>query len=305
MGRRGLRRRMGNLDGYLDDVRLYKERLFELYSSAGAVLGRKETPRGGGTTWGYRLISCPGYDSGGKPTGTSIGDDEIRIFYDICQLIKPQRSLVIGNGFGVSAFALALAWPAGEVVAMDNWSEGEAGIVARDLCLKICHAGGMDGRVTIFTGTSPADTPAAMQPLVRRGQDTLDLAFIDGLHKDEAAAADFQGLRPCLRRHSVVLWHNIHATSRAFTESDTSGVGAQWDKHCVLRTYGPLGIYYHSEEHPALHQYLTLSNLLWSDWSRYLRALLKTGGSTSVHPVSAGGRARHRIRSLLKRLRRA
>jgi predicted O-methyltransferase YrrM len=294
---------MGSLDSYLADVRAYKDGLFELYTAAGAVLGRKETPRGGGTTWGYRLISCPGYDSGGKPTGTSIGDDEIRIFYDICQLVKPARSLVIGNGFGVSAFALALAWPAGEVVTMDNWSEGEAGIVARDLSLGISRAARLEGRVTIFTGTSPADTPAAMRLWLDRGMTTLDLAFIDGLHTSDAAAADFQALLPYLTRSSIVLWHNVHATADAFSGA-AAGDGSTWDSHPVLRTYGPLGIYYHSEEHPALHEYLLTSNLLWNEWRRFLRAMLKSGAEETPQPARPGVRLRRGLRSLIRRVRR-
>lgn len=295
---------MASLDSYLADVRTYKDGLFGLYTAAGAVLGRKDTPRGGGTSWGYRLVSCPGYDSGGKPTGTSIGDDEIRIFYDICQLVRPRHSLVIGNGFGVSAFALALAWPDGEVAAMDNWSEGEAGIVARDLSLRICRAAGMDKRVTIFTGTSPADIPAAASPWLGQGMEFLDIAFIDGLHTDAAAAADFQGLRPYLRPQSVVLWHNIHATARAFQETAAGEGGSLWQEHQALRTYGPLGIYYDPAEQPALRQYLETTNLIWKDWPRYLRALLKSGAPDPAQPVSLDRRVRRRIRSLIQRIRR-
>ncbi len=289
---------MTTLEAYLDAVGAYKTRLFDLYSSAGAVLGRKETPRGGGTTWGYRLISCPGFDSGGKMTGTSIGDDEIRVFYDICQLIRPRRSLVVGNGFGLSAFALALAWPAGQVVTMDNWSEGEAGIAARDLSLRICRDGGMEGRVTIFTGTSPQDTPAAMAPWAEQGEGTLDLAFIDGLHEEAAAAADYEGLRPYLHSGSVVLWHNVHATPQAFEKASAS-----WNAHFVLRTYGPLGIDCQPAEHPLLHDYLQLSNLIWNDWPRFLRALLKSGKTAPDPNPSLVVKARRRIRSTLHGLR--
>jgi predicted O-methyltransferase YrrM len=292
------------MESYLSDMRAFKDDLFGRYAVSGAVLGRKETPRGGGTSWGYRLVSCPGYDSGGKPTGTSIGDDEIRIFYDICQLVKPARSLIIGNGFGVSAFTIALAWPEGEVVAMDNWSEGEAGIVARDLSLSIGRTAGLNGRVTIFTGTSPEDTPAAIRPWTERGQGTLDLAFIDGLHTDDAAAADFQGLSPYLRSGSVVLWHNVHKTPIAFAETATGPDGVNWDSHPVLRTYGPLGIFYHSREHPALHEYLTLTNLIWNDWRRYLRGLLKSGRTETPPPAGLRNDARRLVHSVVRRIRR-
>jgi predicted O-methyltransferase YrrM len=289
---------MDALTEYLDKVTAHKQRLFGLYASAGAVLGRKETPRGGGTTWGYRLISCPGYDAGGKLTGTSIGDDEIRIFHDICRLVQPRRSLIIGNGFGLSAFALALAWPAGEVTAMDNWSEGEAGIAGRDLSLRIRREAGLEGRVTIFTGTSPQDTPAALAAWVNRGGEDLDLAFIDGLHEEAAAAADFAGLRPYLRSRSIILWHNVHATSQAFEDAS-----AGWHAHAVLRSYGPLGITYQPEEHPRLHEYLQVSNLVWNDWRRYLRALLKSNTAAPVENPSLAVRIRRRIRSVVHRLR--
>jgi predicted O-methyltransferase YrrM len=293
---------MSQLEAYLNEIRVYKERLFGLYTAAGAELRRKELPRAGGTSWGYRLESWGSYFGQARLTGTSIGEDEIRIFYDLCQLLRPRRSLVIGNGFGLSTIALGLALPENEVVSMDNWSEGEAGIAARDLSEQIVRNGDMVDRVCIYTGTSPQDIPAAMNPWLERGEQTLDLAFIDGMHTDDAAEADFKGLRPYFNRRSVVLWHNVHKTRLAFEEAAASADGRIWDRHCVLRTYGPLGIFYHAGEQPLLHRYLLDTTLIWNDWHRFLRALSRDESTPEITP-GLGLTIRRRVRALIRGIR--
>jgi predicted O-methyltransferase YrrM len=287
---------------YLDEIRTYKERLFGLYASAGAELGRNRITRAGGTTWGYRLVACDGYHGQGKITGTSIGEDEIRIFYDLCQLLQPKRTLVIGNGFGLSTLAIGLAYPTGEVISMDNWSEGRAGSAAKNISEQIVRDAGLADRIRIFTGTSPQDIPAALQTCRTRGEPMIDLAFIDGMHTNHAATADFQGLRPYVNQSSVVLWHNVHKTKQAFEAAGSHANDQTWDQCCVLRTYGPLGIMYKLEEHPQLHQYLMDSTLIWRDWLPYLRAMSQV--EIQHAPASGLGHTlQHRVKKLLHRIK--
>jgi predicted O-methyltransferase YrrM len=268
---------MNAVEIYLNKIIQHKEKLFGLYRETGAQLIRKEVNRAGGTTWGYRLISYGKYSAKEKISGSSIGDDEIRIFYDICQLIHPKQTVIIGNGFGLSAFALALSHPDNEVVAIDNWSEGEFSIAARDLSLDICKSAKLQDRVHIVTGTSPQDTPRAMQYFDKHKEIKVDLAFIDGYHTNEAAAADYQGLLPYLDSHSIVLWHNVYSVREAFQDAVMKENDRLWDQEMVLRTFGPLGVYYETKTYPKLHQYFQNLNLEWRDWDMYLSALKKAG----------------------------
>jgi hypothetical protein len=115
---------MATLSSYLEDYHRFKERLFGLYAAQGARLSRKDSARGGGTSWGYQMAAWGSHTSPGKLTGSSIGDDEIRVFFDLCQLARPRVAYIVGNGFGLSTFCLALAMPGGRIAAIDNWSEG-------------------------------------------------------------------------------------------------------------------------------------------------------------------------------------
>jgi predicted O-methyltransferase YrrM len=288
---------VSHLIGYLEEIQHFKKQLFSLYAASGAELGQNMIPRAGGTTWGYRLIASPDNHGHSKMTGTSIGEDEIRIFYDLCQLIRPRRSMVIGNGFGLSTLAIGLAWPKGEVVALDNWSEGKAGLAACHLSEQVVREGCLEDRVRIHTGSSPQDIPAALHPWASHGKPMLALAFIDGMHTNHAAAADFNGLRPYLDKKSVVLWHNVHKTKTAFEEAANAKENVIWNQAHVLRTYGPLGIFFHAEEHPLLLRYLLDSTLIWNDWLRYLRAFSQVESTISTTPG-----LRLALRQQLKRL---
>lgn len=244
------------------DFRRFKAALFGMYEQQQARLVRKVNSHTDGTTWGYRLV----LDSAqSKATGSSIGEDEIRIFYDICQLVQPKTTYVIGNAFGFSTMCLATAWPEGKVVAIDNWSEGEFGQRARELTLKLIEENRLGDRVMIHTGSSPGDTPAA---LARLGAEVpLTMVLIDGLHTEEAGRADFAAVRSHLREDSVVFWHSLVG----FEHSYASLGGALFDQHRVLRTHGPLGIFYNSRRHPLLHTYLEDACLFWDDWQTTVR----------------------------------
>ena len=109
---------------YYQDLSKIKEASFNYYKEKGITFERKQHPRGLGTTWGYRLSSSHATKNSQKTSGSSIGEDEIKLFYDICSLISPSASYVIGHSFGFSTLVLALSNPEGVVIAIDNWSEG-------------------------------------------------------------------------------------------------------------------------------------------------------------------------------------
>jgi hypothetical protein len=173
-------------------------------------------------------------------------------------------------------------------------------MAARDLSLAIAASLG-ECEVHILTGTSPADTDRLLRELLG-GPATLDLVFIDGMHTDLAASADFSGVRKYLTSTSLVLWHNVHATQGAFARSWQEDAPL-WDQRLVLRTYGPLGLYFNSRAHPELLSYLTDLNLIWSAWEKNLAALMAAGSTSPAGRMPTRGwwpSMRRMVRRMLK-----
>ncbi|MGQ0764275.1 MAG: class I SAM-dependent methyltransferase [Gemmatimonadota bacterium] len=245
----------------------FRHSLFGLYERRGVHLEHKEMPWTLGTTWGYWLGSWNGKAATDTACAASIGEDEIRLFHDVCELTDPATALVIGHSFGLSTFCLALAAPAARVVALDNWSDVDSTILQKPLTEAIL-ASGETPNVHLHEGESPRDLAAAIECAGISG--TLDLVFIDGMHTDQAAAADFAGLRPWLGKRTIVFWHNVHLTGHAFHDGAGGTAARLYDVRSVLRTHGPMGIYYSSEAHPLLNEYLRAASLFWPEWRRYV-----------------------------------
>lgn len=198
-------------------------------------------------TWGHQFR----YE-GESACGSSIGEDEIKLFLEIGDLIDMRSSATIGVAFGLSLFALAIGRPSATAIGIDDYSDhrGEGtnyvrAFVERTIADKVPNA-----RLQI--GSSPDDTAAAVGTHA-----PLGLAFIDGEHTDRAAKGDFEGLSPHLDARSVVLWHDTPQVLGAFK----SCADARWDQRVILRTYRRMGLYYNAVEHPALHAYLALCAL--------------------------------------------
>jgi predicted O-methyltransferase YrrM len=264
---------VSTLNSYLDEIRAFKRALFGAYEAEGCRFERKIPARAGGTTWGYRLTEWNGRRLAAKATGSSIGEDEIRVIHDIVQLTRPTSVYIIGNAFGFSTICFALAAPGARVVAIDNWSEGDDSLAARDLTLKVAAQRGLTN-VHLHTGSSPDDTPAAMTEGKIAGK--LSIFFIDGMHTDEAAFRDFVGALPYLDATSVVLWHNAYSVRNGFRSAYEQHGNKLFDRNVVLRTYGPLGVTYHAGKHAELDRYFQETSLLWNDWDRFIGAFKAT-----------------------------
>lgn len=260
-------------DAYYTEFRDFKKRLFDLYATEGAVLKPKDVPASLGTTKGYWLAEWDGRRPEHPRSSASIGDDEIKLFYDLCQIVQPTRSYIIGNSFGLSTFCLATAWPSGSVVAIDTWGDVDTRNLAKPLFERIISSRGI-GNVQVHAGPSPQETPLAVKlfPPVE-GSQAISLYFIDGLHRNPAALDDFVGALPYLDRSSVVLWHNVNDVAESFETAYERHGRSLFDQHHVLRTHGPMGIDYSSEAHPELHAYLNDFTLIWQDWERYMALL--------------------------------
>jgi predicted O-methyltransferase YrrM len=113
--------------------------------------------------------------------------------------------LVIGNGFGWSAVALALMLRGrGRVVAMDACVEGLEGGRGLDLVNAIAARGGL--ALEGVESLSPRDLPEIVEG---RLGGRLDLVLVDSLHTDEQMLLDYEGIRPYLAPGSLVFFHDV------------------------------------------------------------------------------------------------
>lgn len=224
----------------------HKRRIFALYEGLTIKSRQMNQRRRGPDEWarGYELWS-----DNQKVCGSSIGDDEIRMFYEIADLIGMTSAYTIGTAFGLSTFALALARPEATVYAIDDYSERE--VTARKYALPLVRKIIQERcpNVRLHVGRSPEDTPAALDGL----DGSLGLVFIDALHKDHAAAADYRGTAPFLDETSVVLWHDVDRTMGAFRDCFR---GSPFDRAERLHSYSSMAIYYSSRVRPDLEEYL-------------------------------------------------
>ena len=246
---------------YYEFIRQNKATLLSLYRDC--RLERKQRKWDSGWTSGYRL-----FIDGELATGSSIGEDEIRLFLDLPNIVSARYMYCVGVAFGLSTFCFALAKPDNAVFGIDDYSErpGEATNRARVLVEEIATS--VFDNVFLPIGRSPVDTVNCLNRLPK--DEKLSILFIDGEHTDEAAAADFNGAKEFVGPETVVLWHDVYDVKKAFADS----FSAEWfDRSYILRTYGVLGIYFNSTLFPALDEYLRINCLIWEDWEIRLKFL--------------------------------
>ena len=119
------------------------------------------------------------------------------------ETLAARNMLAVGNSFGWSTFALALANPDARVVAMDmadepftaEWIE-RTNTMARIAGLK----------VTALKGTSPDDVPAILKS---QFDSPVDFAFIDGGHTPDQIVKDFQAIYAHAASNAVYLFHDV------------------------------------------------------------------------------------------------
>lgn len=239
---------------YYSNLNQFKEALFKLYM--GEDLRRKTRRWNKGWTWGYRLVVENTFSS-----GSSIGEDEIKIFFDLPHLVNAQTTYCVGVAFGLSTFCFALAKPEMQIFAIDNYSEreGPATEYAKALVEKIISH--HFPNVHLLVGTSPEDIQECLLDMPR--DEKLSLIFIDGLHTDDAASADFYGARPHMDERTVVLWHNTNSVANAITECFDQTI---FNRSYTLYTYGLISVFFNSQVHPSLDTYFQNCALIWVDW---------------------------------------
>jgi hypothetical protein len=133
------------------------------------------------------IRGCPG-----------IALQEIMFFEQFREFISPERVLVIGNAFGWSTIALALAFPKAATVAIDPNNVGV------DFTNDLIAKNGLSARAVV--GRSPEDVASIV------GQHlggSVDFCLIDAIHTNEAMVADFSAIKPVAAEQAFYLFHDV------------------------------------------------------------------------------------------------
>jgi predicted O-methyltransferase YrrM len=139
--------------------------------------------------------------------GLGISLPEIYLLECLAAVQPAESILVIGNSFGWSTLALALAQPQARVVGLDSAADRYS-LEGLELTARLAERLGLD-HVSPVRGTSPADIPATVEERLG-GQ--IDLAFVDGYHTSHQIVAEYRALRPFLTPNAMVLFHDVQYT---------------------------------------------------------------------------------------------
>lgn len=181
-------------------VDLYESRGYRIRSSISPFILNSVTllpPKDLSFTYIFRQGKLASHWGGG------IHLTEVLLLQQLGMALPRKRILVIGNSFGWSTFALALANPGAKVVAVDACLAPltQQGL---DLTNRIAREERLN--VHAFKGKSPEAVPAIIS---REFSEPIDLAFIDGWHDDDHQYADFTVSRRASSPDCVYLLHDV------------------------------------------------------------------------------------------------
>jgi predicted O-methyltransferase YrrM len=136
--------------------------------------------------------------------------------------VQPSKSiLVIGNSFGWSTLALALAQPDATVVGLDSGADRYS-LEGLGLTARLAGRLGLS-HVLPVRGISPQDIPAVVK---ERLGGRIDLAFVDGYHSSDQIVAEYRAFRPFLEPNAMVLFHDVQYTRQGtLLHATPSGIG--------------------------------------------------------------------------------
>lgn len=130
---------------------------------------------------------------------------EIAFLESLSSLSDFKNIFIIGNSFGFSTFALALMNPQAKVVAIEIGMEPftDQWITRTN---DIARAEGLN--IKVVKGSSPENNAEIIE---REFGGSVDFAFIDALHTNEAVQRDFDSLRPFGHRRTIFGFHDVLA----------------------------------------------------------------------------------------------
>jgi predicted O-methyltransferase YrrM len=168
-------------------------------------------------------------------------------FLEALAALSPARSvLVIGNSFGWSTLALALAHPDARVVAIDA---GVDEYSVEGIALTNRLAARLGVRAEAVAGRSPEDVAPVLD---RLGLAPFDLVFVDGLHTHEQMHADWDAVRPHLADPCIVLCHDVLMLQLAATFDELAATPG-WQSSVLHATTSGMGVL-HRGQPESVHE---------------------------------------------------
>merc|ERR1740138_588832 len=128
-------------------------------------------------------------------TGGAICAGDVELIARLCAAQRPRRIFGVGNAFGYSSLVLSYACGNAPLDVIDAENEFQAFGGERLAGAETYKGTALTRRVAMEEGRDVAVhvgfSPQATQASLRGPNGTYDLAFIDGLHTQRAAVADF------------------------------------------------------------------------------------------------------------------
>jgi len=175
----------------------------------------KNTTENSGGHW-----TLPSYD---RPVSISIMEGYF--LFNLAYATDAENAIEIGTAFGYSTCWIAAGMMLNR--AVNNWlgtidchMEGGLGEEGHKFAQKIAQEFGLERVIKFFVSRSPEELPC----MINRRQ--LSFAFIDGDHRNNQPAKDYQGIRPFLSTSSIIVWHDVHDsydTPKAVKLSESDG----------------------------------------------------------------------------------
>ncbi|MCZ8123093.1 MAG: class I SAM-dependent methyltransferase [Magnetospirillum sp.] len=135
--------------------------------------------------------------------GLGIALQEVYLVECLLSAWRPKRMLVVGNSYGWSTVALALANPEGRTLGLDTGANVQS-VAGIHLTNKIAKKRGLDCYAVA------AASPGGVAPTVARElKGPVEFAFIDGEHTREALARDLAAVRDVATPDCVYLCHDV------------------------------------------------------------------------------------------------
>lgn len=164
----------------------------------------------------------------GTPRPLSVSKVEARFLANFVVLQEALTVLEIGTAFGYStswlAFGVSNVGTGGLVLTIDDYSEGAKPALTRDTAIALWDATGASDFIEMRHGRSPEIFSHQSFP-------EIDLAFIDGEHRNQQPLADYNKIQPLLSPDGVLVFHD--AQSKYDVESAVSA--AISDGYKILR----------------------------------------------------------------------
>ena len=166
-----------------------------------------------------------------------------------CQ--QAQNIFIVGNAFGWSTFALALACPQSNIVVIDNFQEGTQARVGHQLSLRIKDRQKFE-RVFLLQASSPDDVATVAQQYFPAGKS--DFMLIDGNHTNAQLLLDFAAVQKIAEEQHIVFLHDIinFEMTKAFVELRHQY--KQLENAILLRTPSGMGCFFTKDIHTGSRQ---------------------------------------------------